>query len=71
MELPELFKLFDVRLEDEDEDSVTVGGFISDSLGAVPENGNSFVHRGIKITVDSVTDRRVDTATVELVKTDE
>lgn len=71
MELPELFKLFDVRLEDEDEDSVTVGGFISDSLGAVPENGNSFVHRGIKITVDSVTDRRVDTATVELVKTEE
>ncbi len=71
MELPELFKLLDVKIEDEDEDSVTVGGFISDILGAVPESGNSFVHRGIKITVDSVTDRRVDTATVELLKIEE
>ena len=71
MELPELFKLFDVKLEDEDEDSVTVGGFISDVLGAVPKSGDSFLHRGIKITVDSVTDRRVDTATVEILDTTE
>ncbi len=66
MELSELFKLFDVRVTDEETDSNTVGGFIFESLGAIAKSGDFFFYRGLKITVESVTDRRVDFATVKL-----
>lgn len=67
MELDELFKLFDIKLSDEESQSITVGGFIFESMGTLPENGESFTYRGLRIKVDSITDRRVDTATVELI----
>ncbi|MDD6251235.1 MAG: hemolysin family protein [Oscillospiraceae bacterium] len=66
MELSELFRLFDIRVTDEETDSNTVGGFIFESLGAIAKSGDSFFYRGLKITVESVTDRRVDFATVKL-----
>lgn len=66
MELSELFRLFDIRVTDEETDSNTVGGFIFESLGAIAKSGDSFFYRGLKITVESVTDRRVDYATVKL-----
>lgn len=67
MELDELFKLFDIRISDEESDSITVGGFIFESMGTLPQSGESFTYKGLRITVDSITDRRVDTATVELI----
>lgn len=66
MELSELFRLFDIRVTDEETDSNTVGGFIFESLGTIAKSGDSFFYRGLKITVESVTDRRVDFATVKL-----
>lgn len=66
MELSELFRLFDIRVTDEETDSNTVGGFIFESLGAIAKSGDFFFYRGLKITVESVTDRRVDFATVKL-----
>ncbi len=67
MELDELFKLFDIKLSDEESQSITVGGFIFESMGTLPESGESFTYRGLRIKVDSISDRRVDTATVELI----
>ncbi len=68
MELTELFRLFDIRLKDEDMDSNTVGGFIFESLGKVAKSGDSFTYRGLKFTVESVTDRRVTFATVKQIQ---
>ncbi len=66
MELSELFRLFNIRVTDEETDSNTVGGFIFESLGTIAKSGDFFFYKGLKITVESVTDRRVDFATVKL-----
>lgn len=71
MELDDFFKLFDINEKDIDSDSVTVGGFIFEMLGTIPGQGYSFEYKNLSITIDSITDQRIDTATVKLLDTEE
>lgn len=66
MELDEMYELFGMNKNEEDSDFVTIGGFISETLGTIPKNGDSFYFRGLSITVDSVTNQRIDTVTIKL-----
>ena len=51
-----LFELFGI--EDETE-STTVGGWVMERLGKVPQKGDSFLFANLKITVTKVDDKRV------------
>lgn len=58
----DFFKFFDIECETE---SVSVGGWISEQLGKIAEQGDSFVYKNIKVTVTETDSHRVENAKVE------
>ncbi|MBQ4104798.1 MAG: HlyC/CorC family transporter [Clostridia bacterium] len=71
MELDDFFKLFNINRREIESDSVTVGGFIFEILGTIPKQGYCFEYKNLSIKVDSITDQRIDTATVKLLEVEE
>lgn len=51
-----LFEMYDI---DEITESSTVGGWVMEKLGKVPEKGDSFIVGKLKVTVTRVSDKRV------------
>ena len=66
MLIDDMYELFDIKHDDEESECVTVGGFVSENLGAIPHKGDTIEYKNIMITVDSVTNKRIDTLTIEL-----
>ena len=64
MELSELVELFDMTV-DEDTESVSVGGFISEELGDIPTRGAKMHYGDLRFTVKRVKNRRIISALVE------
>ena len=64
MELDELFELLDVP-NDDDIESVSVGGFIIEQLGSIPTKGQKVLYGGLRFTVKRVRNRRIISATVD------
>ncbi len=58
----DFFKFFDIECETE---SVSVGGWISEQLGKIAEQGDSFEYENIKVTVTETDSHRVENAKVE------
>lgn len=58
----DFFKFFDIECETE---SVSVGGWISEQLGKIAEEGDSFEYENIKVTVTETDSHRVENAKVE------
>ncbi len=71
MVLDDMYDMFGMKRNEEDSDFVTVGGFISETLDTIPKKGDSFEFRGLSITVDSVTNQRIDTVTIRLLDKEE
>ena len=64
MELRELFELYDID-DDEDIESVSVGGFIIEQLGSIPMRGQKANYGDLCFTVKRVRNRRIISALVE------
>jgi len=64
-----LEELFDLELEDSP--SETVGGLVFSTLGYVPEVGDSIELPSLRLWVESIQDRRIQTVRVEKVETAE
>ena len=64
MDLSELFELLDIK-EDEDIESVSVGGFIIEQLGDIPTRGEKVSYSDLRFTVKRVRNRRIISALVE------
>ena len=64
MDLSELFELLDIK-EDEDIESVSVGGFIIEQLGDIPTRGEKVSYGDLRFTVKRVRNRRIISALVE------
>ena len=64
-ELDEVAELLDIEFPDSDYD--TIGGFIMDILGRIPEEDEQpeFEFENCKFTVNGVSERRITTVTVE------
>ncbi len=54
-------KFFDIEVES---DSVSVGGWISEQLGKIPEEGDTFDFENIKVTVTVTDSHRVESAQI-------
>ena len=63
MDLEELFELLSVPMDEEIE-SVSVGGFISEQLGSIPRKGDTAEYEGVRFTVKRVKNRRIISAIV-------
>ena len=57
MGLIDLSAQLETQLESESAD--TIGGFIFDHLGRVPEQGNQFSHQGLSFTILEADERRI------------
>lgn len=71
MELEDMLELFDKKLDDIDCDSLTVGGFVFETLGTVPEKNAKFTRDGMEFRVIKVKDRRIHSVIVTALATDE
>lgn len=68
MELEDMLELFGKKLSDVECDSVTVGGFVFETLGTVPEKNEKLERDGLKLKVIKVKDQRIHTVIVEAVE---
>jgi CBS domain containing-hemolysin-like protein len=50
----------------ESDDWDTVGGYIFSTLGRLPEKGEELRHENLRLTVQSVIERRVDRVEIEI-----
>lgn len=72
VELDDMYELFDMTRNEDDSEFVTVGGFVAETLGSIPQKGDSFEFRNLFITVNSVKNHRIGTVTIKLIqKSDE
>ncbi len=63
-----MLELFDKKLSDVEADSITVGGFVFDRLGTIPEKGETLVAEGLEFKVQKIKDRRIHSLIVKEIK---
>lgn len=63
MDLCDLFEIFEIN-EDDDIESISVGGFIVEQLGTIPTVNQSVQYKGISITVKRIKNNRIISAFV-------
>ena len=63
MDLSDLFEIFEIN-EDDDIESISVGGFIIEQLGTIPTVNESVEYKDIRITVKRVKNNRIISAFV-------
>ena len=69
LNLIELNEKLGTELEAENID--TIGGFVVDHLGRVPEQGTKFTYRGIRFTIFEADERRIQRIHLEMPETDD
>lgn len=69
--IDELNELLDTDLTSENDDYDTIGGFIFNHTGSIPENGDSFEFNNLKFTVEKIENNRINKVLIELLKKSE
>ncbi len=69
--IDDLNELFNVDFTSEDDDYETVGGFIFNQAGEIPEKGFNFIFKGYKFKVNSINNNRIESVLIEKVKSEE
>ena len=71
--IDKFLETFELELEEEDDDSdiTTVSGFAAHNLEKIPDEGDMFEHRNLKITITKTDSNRVVEAMVEVMPVDE
>ncbi len=67
----ELSEELEVDFTSPEDDYETLGGFIFNYAGTIPDPGYSFVEKGYKFTVKTVKDRRIEQVSIEKIPTEE
>ena len=65
MELDDMLSLFEISSRDIESESVTVGGFVLDTLGTIPKSGAKFEANNLEFTVEEVSEQRIQTVKVK------
>ncbi|MEE9430238.1 MAG: hemolysin family protein [Melioribacteraceae bacterium] len=65
LSMDELEELFEFSIEEADEDYDTIGGYILNHTGTIPEIGFTFEEYGLKFTVLDVSENRINIVEVE------
>ncbi len=64
MNIDDMLELFDKDEKYLHSDSKSVGGWVIEQIGDIPENGSVFTYKELTVTVDSVEDQRINRVTV-------
>lgn len=67
MDLSDLFEIFDMK-DDEDIESISVGGFIVEQLGTIPTINQSVDYKDLRITVKRIKNNRILSAFVSKIE---
>ncbi len=67
MDLSDLFEIFDMK-DDEDIESISVGGFIIEQLGTIPTINQSVDYKDLRITVKRIKNNRILSAFVSKIE---
>ena len=67
--IDELNDLFGENFSSENDDYDTVGGFIFNHFGTIPEEGDNFIYSDYKFTVKEIDNKRINKVLVEKIKT--
>jgi len=66
-DIDKMFAFFDMDdQDDEDSHSSTVGGWIMDTLGRIPEVNDTFTHEKLTVTVTQADERRAELCTISV-----
>ena len=60
MPLSDLLELFDIPEKDVESTSKSVGGWVFENMGIIPENDQTVELSGLDITVKDVSDNRIN-----------
>ncbi len=71
MELEDMLSLFEKNPSDIDSDSITVGGFVFETLGTIPKKNEKFTRDGMEFKVLKVKDQRIHSVIVNALEPDE
>jgi len=63
----DIYKMYEYFDLEEESDSLTVGGWITDELERIPKKGDSFTYRNLVVTVTKATPKRAEECLVEVV----
>ena len=63
--IDELNELLEEDFSSENDDYDTVGGFIFNHFGIIPEEGNSFEHLDFRFTVKEINNKRINKVLIE------
>lgn len=69
-DLDDTLERFDMKVDEED-DSTTVGGWVSEKLGHIPEEGEEFVYEKLHILVTKTTSRHIEEVKITLIEQDD
>jgi len=67
----DIYKMFDYFEIKDDSSSTTVGGWIIEALGRIPEKGDSFTFKNLAVTVTSVSPKQAIECLIEVLPEDE
>ena len=68
MDMTDFCEYFDI---DAETDAVSVGGWVMEQIGQIPESGESFDYENLSITVDKIENHRVAFVTVKISQSDD
>ena len=68
MMLDDFLEKFDIASES---DSVSLGGWVMERMGHIPEEGETFVYENLSLTVTTLEDHRVEAVTVQILEKEE
>lgn len=68
-DLDDTLELFDMEVDEED-DSTTVGGWVTEKLGHIPDEGEEFVYEKLHILVTKTTSRHIEEVKITVCEED-
>ena len=69
-DLDDTLEMFDLSANDED-DSTTIGGWVTENLGHIPEVGEEFTYKNLHIRVTKIDSRHVEEIKVTVLNKDD
>ena len=61
-----MFDFIDMSEPDDDNEAVSVSGWVTETLGQIPEKGDSFDYENMKVTVTKCDEKHVEEIIVEI-----
>ena len=71
VDIDELNELLSTELGNEDDDYDTVGGFIFNQAGTIPDIGFNFIYKNFKFTVLEVENNRINKVQIDVIESEE